>query len=149
MLGKIAVGLACVAVAGGLFALGRATAPGDGAPDEGFAAGHAAGLSEGRVEGLSQGRAEGVRAGRAAGVREGRVLQEGASANVSASPSGSRVATPRARVERAFRHGYDAGANDVFGGFDGGWSLSSPYVITLRKGSGAIAYRIDSRRPVP
>jgi hypothetical protein len=132
---KIAVGLACVAVAGGLFALGRATAPGDGADAEGFAAGHAAGLNEGRVEGLSRGRSEGVRAGRAAGVREGRALQEGASVSPSAA--------------RAFRDGYDAGANDVFGGFDGGWSLSSPYVITLRKGSGAIAYRIDSRRPVP
>jgi hypothetical protein len=120
VLSKIAVGLACVAVAGGLFALGRATAPGDGdtAGDEGFA--------------------EGVRAGRAAGVREGRALQAGVNAR-----------HPRARVERAFRDGYDAGANDVFGGFDGGWSLSTPYVITLRKGSGTIAYRIDSRRPAP
>ena len=35
----------------------------------------------------------------------------------------------------------------VVGGFDGGWSLSQPYVITLARGSGAVAYRIDSRRP--
>jgi hypothetical protein len=66
-------------------------------------------------------------------VREGRALQASAS-----SPRGTRA---------AFEAGYAAGANDVFGGFDGGWSLDTPYVITLRKGSGAITYRIDSRRP--
>ena len=71
--------------------------------------------------------------GRALGVREGRALQASAS-----TPRGTRA---------AFEAGYAAGANDVFGGFDGGWSLDTPYVITLRKGSGAITYRIDSRRP--
>ena len=74
----------------------------------------------------------GVREGRAAGLQEGRALQA-----TGSSPHGARA---------AFDAGYAAGANDVFGGFDGGWSLSSPYVISLRKGSGAIAYRIDSRR---
>jgi len=117
---KIALGLACVAVAGGLFALGRASADREGARDEGFSAG------------LSEGRAQGERAGRAAGVREGRALQAGAAVASSVAP---------------FRAGYAAGANDVFGGFDGGWSLSTPYVITLRRGSGGVTYRIDSRRP--
>jgi hypothetical protein len=118
---RIALGLACVAVACGLFALGRASADREGARDEGFSAG------------LSEGRAQGERAGRAAGVREGRALQAGAAVAGSVAP---------------FRAGYAAGANDVFGGFDGGWSLDTPYVITLRRGSGGVTYRIDSRRPV-
>jgi hypothetical protein len=121
-LGKIAVGLACVVVAGALFALGRLSADDD---DSGGAASAAAA------------RAAGLREGRAAGLSEGRALQ----ASEAAAP-GARRAT-----RRAFAAGYTAGANDVFGGFDGGWSLSTPYVITLRGGSGPITYRIDSRRP--
>jgi hypothetical protein len=74
----------------------------------------------------------GVRAGRAAGLEEGRALQA----------TGDAPRSTRA----AFEAGYAAGANDVFGGFDGGWSLSEPYVITLARGSGAVTYRIDSRR---
>ena len=74
----------------------------------------------------------GVREGRAAGLEEGRALQAAGS-----SPRSTRA---------AFDAGYAAGANDVFGGFDGGWSLSEPYVITLARGSGAVTYRIDSRR---
>jgi hypothetical protein len=75
----------------------------------------------------------GVREGRAAGVQEGRALQAAGSA-------------PSARA--AFDAGYAAGANDVFGGFDGGWSLGEPYVITLARASGGVTYRIDSRRPL-
>jgi hypothetical protein len=112
----------CVAVAGVAFALGRASVDTDAARREG----RAAGMAEGRA----RGQAEGLRAGRAAGIREGRALQQSASAR------------------HAFQAGYTAGANDVFGGFDGGWSLSTPYVITLRRGSGGVTYRIDSRRPV-
>ena len=74
----------------------------------------------------------GVREGHAAGLQEGRALQAAGSS------------APGARA--AFDAGYAAGANDVFGGFDGGWSLSAPYVITLARGSGAVTYRIDSRR---
>ena len=125
MLGKIAVGLACVVVAGALFGLGRLSADDD---DSGGAASSAS---------VATARADGLREGRAAGLREGRALQ----ASESAAP-GARRAT-----RRAFAAGYTAGANDVFGGFDGGWSFGTPYVITLRKGSGAITYRIDSRRP--
>jgi hypothetical protein len=76
----------------------------------------------------------GVREGRAAGLQEGRALQA----------TGSSPHSPRA----AFDAGYAAGANDVFGGFDGGWSLSEPYVITLARGTGGVTYRIDSRRLV-
>ena len=74
----------------------------------------------------------GVSAARAAGLQEGRALQA-----TGSSPHSARA---------AFDAGYAAGANDVFGGFDGGWSLSEPYVITLARGSGAVTYRIDSRR---
>ena len=73
----------------------------------------------------------GVREGRAAGLQEGRALQATGSA---------------ASAREAFDAGYAAGANDVFGGFDGGWSLGEPYAITLARGSGGVTYRIDSRR---
>jgi hypothetical protein len=63
----------------------------------------------------------------AAGVRDGRALQ----------------VPPEAR--KAFDDGYQAGANDVFGGYDGGWDLDRPYVITLKKGEDGITYRIASR----
>ena len=75
------------------------------------------------------GRGAGERAGRAAGLAEGRALQ--------VPPQGGRRA--------AFRAGYAAGANDVFGGYDGGWDLGEPYVVTLARGSGPVSYRIDSR----
>jgi hypothetical protein len=93
----------------------------------------AGGFAVGRVSAdTDAGHDAGVREGHAAGLQEGRALQ------VAGSPaSGSRA---------AFYAGYAAGANDVFGGFDGGWSLSEPYVITLARGSGAVTYRIDSRR---
>jgi hypothetical protein len=92
-----------------------------------------AGFALGRATADTEaGRDAGVREGRAAGLQEGRALQ--------ATGSGG----PGARA--AFDAGYAAGANDVFGGFDGGWSLSQPYVITLARGSGAVTYRIDSRR---
>lgn len=88
----------------------------------------------GRESGESDdGHAAGLREGHAAGVAEGRALQLGTSV-----PRGTR---------QAFEAGYAAGANDVFGGFDGGWSLGTPYLIIVRKGSGPITYRIDSRRP--
>jgi hypothetical protein len=76
------------------------------------------------------GYAAGLRAGRADGLREGRALQ---------LAPGDR---------KAFDAGYTAGANDVFGGFDGGWELSTPYVVTLGRARGAITYRIDSRKPL-
>jgi hypothetical protein len=107
--------LVCVALAGGAFALGRASVDTGAARREGRAAGQAAGL----------------RAGRAVGIREGRALQQ------------------RAPARRAFQAGYTAGANDVFGGFDGGWSLGTPYLITLGKGADGIAYEINNRSKVP
>jgi hypothetical protein len=65
---------------------------------------------------------------RAAGVEEGRALQQ------------------PAQARDAFKAGYAAGANDVFGGYDGGWDYDRPYVITLKEGSDGVTYRIASRR---
>jgi hypothetical protein len=69
--------------------------------------------------------------GYAAGVRDGRALQ----------------VAPDARD--AFDDGYVSGANDVFGGYDGGWDYDRPYVITLEKGERGITYRIKSRATRP
>ena len=92
------------------------------------------GFAVGRVSAdTGAGHDAGVREGHAAGLEEGRALQA--------------AGVPGQGARAAFDAGYAAGANDVFAGFDGGWSLSQPYVITLARGSGAVAYRIDSRRP--
>jgi hypothetical protein len=129
--------LVAVAIAAGAFALGRASVDTDAAREEGRAAGRAEGRAAGRAEGLAAGRAVGPAEGRAAGIREGRAvgIREGRALQVAA---GSR---------RAFQAGYTAGANDVFGGFDGGWSLGTPYLITLGRGARGVTYRIDARRP--
>jgi hypothetical protein len=66
---------------------------------------------------------------REVGVREGRALQ----------------VPPQARD--AFQAGYEAGENDVFGGFDGGWDYNRPYVITLKKGTDGVTYAIATRKP--
>jgi hypothetical protein len=93
----------------------------------------AAGFALGRASAdTDAGRDAGVREGHAAGLKEGRALQA--------------TGPPASGTRAAFDAGYAAGANDVFAGFDGGWSLSEPYVITLARGGGAITYRIDSRR---
>lgn len=38
-----------------------------------------------------------------------------------------------------------AGANDAFSGYDGGWAVSTPYLVTLEPGDRQITYRIASR----
>jgi hypothetical protein len=115
------------ALAVGAFLLGRASVDTGDAREEG----RASGLRVGRIAGLREGRAIGIRDGRAAGIREGRALQQPAPAR------------------RAFRAGYVAGANDAFGGFDGGWAFDTPYIVTLERGSGGITYVIGSRSRVP
>jgi hypothetical protein len=45
----------------------------------------------------------------------------------------------------AFATGYLAGTNDAFGGYDGGWGLGTPYLVTLGAGTGGVTYRIASR----
>lgn len=51
-------------------------------------------------------------------------------------------------IETAFSAGYAAGANDAFSGYDGGWAMAYPYIVTLERGSGAITYRIGNRVPM-
>jgi hypothetical protein len=113
-------------VAVGAALLGRSTADTRAARDSGYRTGH----QDGYFDGLS--------AGEAQGRREGRALQEG-----DALP-----ADARRPVKDAFDAGYAAGANDAFAGWDGGWQLSAPYVITVVAAGGAITYRIKDREPV-
>jgi hypothetical protein len=108
-----------VAMAAGLFLLGRHDADTGAAQDRGYAAGYSSGLHRGEARGL----------------REGRAFQV-----TAALPKEAKAA---ARAE--FDSGYTAGANDVFSGYDGGWYTSSPYLITLAKGDGPVTYDIGSR----
>jgi hypothetical protein len=111
-------------VAAGIFALGRVTGGDDRA--DGYRAGQASGY------------ARGVTAGHADGVREGRADQE-----TSTLPPAARDS-----ARAAFDDGYRAGANDVFAGYDGGWSYSTPYVVTLARGGSGVTYRFASRTPM-
>lgn len=123
-----AVVILAVAVVGVL--VGRATATTGPA--------RADGLTEGRTAGYSAGYYDGLQHGKAAGVQEGRTAQEGDLAAPQERPS----------VEQAFTDGYVAGANDAFAGYDGGWGLGDPYVITVERATGKVVYRINSRTPV-
>jgi hypothetical protein len=80
------------------------------------------------VGAAAMGRATAPDNDRAAGLEEGRALQQPAAAR------------------DAFKAGYQAGANDVFGGYDGGWDYDRPYVITLEQGSDGVTYKIATRR---
>jgi hypothetical protein len=86
---------------------------------------HTAGGSSG--ESPTAAYARGFRDGRASGLEEGRALQ--------VAPAG----------RSAFKAGYVAGADDVFGGYDGGWSLGARYVVTLEDPPGPQAYAIVRR----
>jgi len=110
-------------VGAGLFFLGRLTSGKGDARAQGYEAGHSAGYFSG------------LRQGESRGVQEGRSLQV-----TETLPDDERSA-----ARRAFDLGYTAGANDAFGGYDGGWYVLAPYLITLVKGSGQITYDISSR----
>jgi hypothetical protein len=120
----LAVVFLAVLAAAGLVALGRATAPD---PGRAYRDGNMAGYADGFV------------AGRAVGLQEGQVLAE----------SSGLAPADRTRVTEAFNRGYRAGANSVFSGYDGGWSLGRPYVIVLAQGANGITYRITTRTPCP
>jgi hypothetical protein len=51
-------------------------------------------------------------------------------------------------VARPHPGSYDAGWEDAFSGFDGGWVLGDPYVVTLRHGGPGLTYRFDRRWPL-
>jgi hypothetical protein len=44
--------------------------------------------------------------------------------------------------------GYLAGREDAFSGFDGGWVLGDPYIVTLGRGGPGITYRFARRWPL-
>lgn len=115
-----------VLVGAGLLLLGRVTA--------GTNAGHDSSYQDGRNDGY----AAGLRVGEAQGRQEGRALQEG-----TALAPGSRQP-----VQDAFNAGYVAGANDAFGGYDGGWALGAPYLVVLESGTGQVTYRIATRTTI-
>lgn len=114
-----AIVIALAGLGAGLLLLGRRTVDSGDARDRGYAAGYSSGLRHGEARGLQDGRAFQV---------------------TEALPKDAKAA---ARAE--FNAGYAAGANDVFSGYDGGWYVSSPYLITLARGSGPITYDIGSR----
>jgi hypothetical protein len=113
-------------VAGAGVAVGRLTVD----PHAARQSGYRAGLSAGYFDGLPVGEAQ--------GRREGRALQEGS----------TLPARDRRPVTHAFDAGYAAGANDAFAGYDGGWAMATPYVVTIGPGHGDIVYRIASREPL-
>jgi len=78
---------------------------------------------------------DGYAVGSDEGVLIGRALQAGAALPADAKD----VAT------NAFQAGYRSGLADSFGGYDGGWNLSQPYVVVVGKGTGGRAYRIEHR----
>lgn len=121
---------------GRVAAIGLLTA-GCFAPAAGHAADNGAPRSAASTAGLGD-YFDGLRVGAAQGRLEGRALQIG-----DTVPPGSRHP-----VEDAFKAGYAAGANDAFTGFDGGWGLGTPYIVTLATGSSGVTYRIDSRVPL-
>jgi hypothetical protein len=122
----VVVVASAVLAAAGLVALGRATAPDPGA-------------ARAFREGTTAGYADGFAAGRAVGLQEGQALAE----------SSGSAPSDRTRVKDAFDDGYRAGANSVFSGYDGGWSLGRPYVIVLTRGANGVTYRITARTPCP
>lgn len=130
ILTRVLQSIVVVLVAVGLLMIGHlAFGPGPAGADR-YQAGHRDGYYDGYLAGLH----DGVVHGR----QEGRALQEG-----DTVPAGSRRP-----VQVAFNDGYAAGANDVFAGYDGGWGISEPYVVTLAKAPAPIVYRIGSRTPV-
>ncbi|MDQ1512689.1 MAG: hypothetical protein QOC59_531, partial [Microbacteriaceae bacterium] len=48
----------------------------------------------------------------------------------------------------SFGAGYRAGREAAFSGFDGGWSLGAPYIVTLRRGGSGITYIFARRTPM-
>jgi hypothetical protein len=123
-------GLLALLAAVALVVLGRATAPDP-----------ATARARGYRDGTTAGYAGGFAAGRAVGLQEGQALAE----STTAGPAPA----DRARVRDAFNDGYRAGANSVFSGYDGGWSLGRTYVIVLAGGANGITYRITARTPCP
>lgn len=74
------------------------------------------------------------------------VVAVGAGAFAAGRGSVDRAAPPVARG--SFETGFRAGHEDAFSGFDGGWALGAPYIVTLRRGGSGITYRFARRWPL-
>jgi hypothetical protein len=127
---RVARSAAAVLIAAGLVVVGRLSAGAGPAGADAYRAAETDGYHAGYLAGLADGVVE--------GRQEGRALQVG-----DTVPPASRQP-----VQDAFDEGYAAGANDVFTGYDGGWTLAQPYVVTLEPARTPIAYRIGSRTSV-
>lgn len=114
-------GTAAIVLAGACLVIGRSTARPAPASDR-YAAGYYDGLQRGNASGREQGRAAQAEVGLPAESRD--------------------------PVRAAFTAGYVAGGNDAFAGYDGGWGIGDPYVITVERGIDDIIYRINSRTPL-
>ena len=63
--------------------------------------------------------------------------------------AGHRPAPATARPQPgSYNDGYHAGWEDAFSGYDGGWVLGDPYVVTLRRGGPGLTYRFARRWPL-
>jgi hypothetical protein len=63
--------------------------------------------------------------------------------------AGRRPAPAAARPRAgSYDDGYRAGREDAFSGYDGGWILGEPYIVTLRRGGRGITYRFARRWPL-
>jgi hypothetical protein len=56
----------------------------------------------------------------------------------------------RASVDNPAPHpgSYNAGYENAFSGFDGGWVFDKPYIVTLRHGGPGLTYRFARRWPM-
>ncbi len=62
---------------------------------------------------------------------------------------GRRPAPAAARPQPgSYNDRYLAGREDAFAGYDGGWALGEPYIVTLRRGGPGITYRFARRWPL-
>src|SRR4051812_1162106 len=75
-------------------------------------------------------------------VAGGAFLAGRASADRRAAPAAARPHSG------SYDAGYRAGHEDAFSGFDGGWILGDPYIVTLRRGGPGITYRFARRWPL-
>ena len=105
----------------------------------GLVVGRTSGSGGGRADRFEQGYRQGLDVGQAEGIEQGRALQVGAEV----------PPTSRAPVQDAFRAGYTAGADDVFGTYDGGWAFGRPYLVVLEPGAQGVTYRIARRQELP
>lgn len=76
------------------------------------------------------------------------VVVAGGAFLVGRATAHGRQAPPAPPRPGSFDDGYRAGREDAFSGYDGGWILGDPYIVTLRRGGPGITYRFARRWPL-